>query len=50
MLKNSARRVAIFCVAATLSFAFACQSAGPPEIRAERVLMISYDSLGADLA
>jgi len=31
--------------------AFACQSGGPPEgIRAERVVMVSYDSVGADVA
>ena len=33
-----------------MPLAFACQSAGPPEINAERVVMVSYDSLGADLA
>jgi predicted AlkP superfamily phosphohydrolase/phosphomutase len=36
--------------AAALSCAFACRSAGPPEIQAERVVMVSYDSLGANLA
>jgi len=37
-------------VAVTLSLAFACQGDQPPDIRAERVVMISYDSVGADLA
>jgi len=50
MLKKPLLRLAIFFVAATVSFAFACQSGGPPEVRAERVVMVSYDSLGADLA
>jgi len=50
MLKKPLLRLAIFCVAATVSLAFACQSGGPPEVRAERVVMVSYDSLGADLA
>ena len=36
--------------AAGLCLAFACQGGGPPEVRAERVVMVSYDSLGADLA
>jgi len=50
MLKRPLTHVAIFCIAVVLSLAFACQSGGPPEIRAERVVMVSYDSLGADLA
>ncbi len=50
MVKKPRLRLAVFCVAATVSLAFACQSAGPPEILAERVVMVSYDSLGADLA
>ena len=50
MLKKPLFRLAIFFVAATVSLAFACQSGGPPEVRAERVVMVSYDSLGADLA
>lgn len=50
MLKKPLLRLAIFFVAATVSLAFACQSGGPPEVRAERVVMVSYDSLGADLA
>jgi len=33
-----------------LSLAFACQSGGPPEIRAERVVLVSFDGVGADLA
>jgi hypothetical protein len=43
-------RSALVCLAGFLSLALACQSGGPPEIRAERVVMVSYDSLGADLA
>ena len=50
MLKKPLFRLAIISVAATVSLAFACQSGGPPEVRAERVVMVSYDSLGADLA
>ena len=50
MLKKPLFRLAIIFVAATVSLAFACQSGGPPEVRAERVVMVSYDSLGADLA
>ncbi len=36
--------------AIVLSLAFACQSSGPPDVHAERVLLVSYDSVGADLA
>jgi len=36
--------------AAGFCLAFACQSGGTPDIRAERVVMVSYDSLGADIA
>ena len=43
-------RLAIVCLVGFFSLAFACQSGGPPEVRAERVVMVSYDSLGADLA
>ena len=50
MLNNPSLRLAAFSIAATISLAFACQSAAPPEILAERVVMVSYDSLGADLA
>ena len=50
MLKKPLLRLAIFFFAATVSLAFACQGGGPPEVRAERVVMVSYDSLGADLA
>ena len=48
MLKTAVLRLAIVCVA--LVFSFACQSGGPLEIRAERVVMVSYDGVGADLA
>ena len=50
MLKTPALRVLVVCTAVMLSLAFACQSGGPPEIRAERVVLVSYDSVGADLA
>ncbi len=40
----------LLCRCHGFSLAFACQGGGPPEIRAERVVMVSYDSLGADLA
>jgi len=43
-------RLAIVCLVGFFSLAFACQGGGPPEVRAERVVMVSYDSLGADLA
>ncbi len=36
--------------AAGLCLAFACQGGGPPEVRAERVVMVSFDGLGADFA
>ena len=50
MLKTPALRVLVVCTAVMLSLAFACQSGGPPEIRAERVVMVSFDGVGADLA
>ena len=50
MLKTRLLRCVIAAVAVQLSLAFACQGDQPPDIRAERVLMISYDSVGADLA
>jgi predicted AlkP superfamily phosphohydrolase/phosphomutase len=50
MLKKPRLRLAVLCAVAVLSLAFACQSGGPPDIRAERVVMVSYDSLGANLA
>jgi len=50
MLKTPGLRLATVCATLTLSLAFACRSGGPPEVRAERVVMVSYDSLGADLA
>ncbi len=50
MLKKPILHLAFTSAVATLSLAFACQSGGPPDIRAERVVMVSYDSLGADLA
>jgi hypothetical protein len=40
----------VVAIVGFLCLAFACQGAGPPEIRAARVLMVSYDALGADLA
>ncbi len=50
MMKKPALRLVAFCATLVLSLAFSCQSGGPPEVRAERVVMVSYDSLGADLA
>jgi len=50
MLNKPLLRLAAFAVAAVISVAFACQSIGPPNVRAERVVMVSYDSIGADLA
>jgi len=50
MLKKPILRLATFFAVAALSLAFACQGGGPPDVRAERVVMVSYDSLGADLA
>mgnify|MGYP001821272191 FL=1 len=50
MLKKPGLRLAIISALTALSLAFACQSTGPPEILARRVVMVSYDSLGADLA
>jgi predicted AlkP superfamily phosphohydrolase/phosphomutase len=40
----------VVAIVGFLCLAFACQGAGPPEMRAARVLMVSYDALGADLA
>ena len=50
MLKTPSLRFLAAAIVATLSLAFACQSAAPPDVRAERVVLISYDSVGADLA
>jgi predicted AlkP superfamily phosphohydrolase/phosphomutase len=51
MIKASFFRVAVLGVVAALSLTLACQSGGPPEgIRADRVVMVSYDSVGADVA
>jgi len=50
MLKTPVLRLAIVAATLILSLAFACQGSGPPEIRAERVVMVSYDGVGADLA
>jgi hypothetical protein len=50
MLIKPTLRLAVFSIVAALSLAFACQGGGPPEVRAERVVMVSFDSLGADLA
>jgi predicted AlkP superfamily phosphohydrolase/phosphomutase len=50
MLKRPLLRFAIASVVATVSLAFACRSGGPPEVRAGRVVMVSFDGLGADLA
>ena len=48
--KRTLSRLAVFGVVVFLSLGFACRSGGPPDVRAERVVMVSYDSLGADLA
>ena len=50
MLKTHLLRSTALGATVVLSLAFACQSAAPPDVRAERVLMVSYDSVGADLA
>ena len=51
MLKKRLLCLAAVCAAVSLSLASACRSGEPPEdIRAERVLMVSYDAVGADLA
>ncbi len=50
MLKTPVLRLATLCATLIFSLAFACQSGGPPEIRAERVVMVSFDGVGADLA
>ena len=50
MLKTPALRVLVVCTTVVLSLAFACQSGGPPKVRAERVVMVSFDGVGADLA
>jgi predicted AlkP superfamily phosphohydrolase/phosphomutase len=45
------RRLAILAIITSFALAAACSSGGPPpEVRAERVLMVSYDAVGADLA
>ncbi len=50
MLKTPLLRLMTLCTAVLLSLAFACQGGQPPEVRADRVVMVSYDSVGADLA
>jgi predicted AlkP superfamily phosphohydrolase/phosphomutase len=50
MVNSPALRIAIFSLGSSLSLAFACQTGRPPEIRAERVVMVSFDSLGAEVA
>jgi predicted AlkP superfamily phosphohydrolase/phosphomutase len=50
MLKNRGFRLSVGCVIAILSLALACSSGGPPEARPDRVVMVSHDSLGADVA
>jgi predicted AlkP superfamily phosphohydrolase/phosphomutase len=50
MLKSPARSLLVV-VAGILSLAFACRGGGPAaDIRAERVVLVSYDAVGADLA
>jgi len=50
MMKTPALRLVVCVATVLLSLAFACQGGSPPNVRAERVVMVSYDSLGADLA
>jgi predicted AlkP superfamily phosphohydrolase/phosphomutase len=49
---SKSRLILSFGVAAVLflSFGFACRSGVPEQARAERVVMVSYDGVGADLA
>ncbi|MEJ2580198.1 MAG: alkaline phosphatase family protein [Acidobacteriota bacterium] len=49
MLKQSTLRFLVLVVAAVTSLAFACQKSTPEGGRAERVIVASYDSVGADL-
>jgi len=50
MLKTPLSRLLTVGVVGFLSLAVACQEDGPPQARAERVVVVSYDGVGADLA
>jgi predicted AlkP superfamily phosphohydrolase/phosphomutase len=51
MATTPAQRLVTFASLTLCVLAAACSSGGPqPEVRAERVLMVSYDAVGADLA
>ena len=50
MLKPSLPRLLAFGVIAFFSLAVACQKGGLGDVHAERVVMVSYDGVGADLA
>jgi predicted AlkP superfamily phosphohydrolase/phosphomutase len=50
MLRASLLRFATAAAAVALSLAFACQSGVPEGVRADRVVLVSYDAVGADLA
>ncbi len=50
MLKEPLLRVLAVGVVGLLSLAVACQEGGPPHGRAGRVVMVSFDGVGADLA
>ena len=48
---SSPSRIAVFALAGLLCLAAGCQSGGPKEdVRADRVILVSYDGVGADLA
>ncbi len=48
---SSSTRLAVVFLAGLLSLAAGCQSGGPKEgVQAERVILVSYDGVGADLA
>jgi len=50
MLKSPFLRLAVFAIAVTFSLAPACRSGRPEGARAERVVLVSFDGVGADLA
>jgi len=50
MVRTSALRFAVVFAAAALCLALACQSSAPVGTRAQRVVLLSLDGVGADLA
>jgi hypothetical protein len=50
MMKTPLLRLILCCAILIVSLGLSCQGGGPPNVRAERVVMVSYDSLGANLA